>query len=172
MALHYQTSRLEVSELFSEIAPAELSPLLVRVTELLTPAVVENLPPHFQHIDSLSDARKWFKRMVVESRLFVVKHTEANVIIGFMFVFIGSKRDAHIGYLLGEPYWGQGLATELLQGFIDISIQGQSWDYLIAGVSQSNKASAKLLLRLGFVEQPCVNGPVVFFRYLLSQPRL
>lgn len=169
MDLIYTTSRMNIFEISSDIDESELSKLLVRVPELLSPAVVENLPPYFHSIKSQSDAQVWFERMVSESRLFLVKHNELNAIIGFVFAFIENDGSVHIGYLLGKNYWGQGLATELLRGFIDEATKKENWVKLIAGVDQHNQASSKLLLKLGFHKQLSDEGKVIFYEYPLSQ---
>ncbi|KGJ95097.1 GNAT family N-acetyltransferase [Colwellia psychrerythraea] len=111
MTFTYQTSRLSVVEVFSGTQETDT---LVSITELFTTKVVESLPPYFLNIDSLSDAQDWYKKMVSESRLFMVKHTGSNTTIGFVFVYVGNNANAHIGYLLGESFWGKGYATELL----------------------------------------------------------
>ncbi len=170
MALSFTTSRLSVSEISREAARPALSNLLTRVPELLTPEVVENLPAYFHGIKSQVDALVWFERMVSESRLFVVKQRHVDSIIGFVFAYVGDGHDAHIGYLLGEAYWGQGLASELLRGFIEHVAKTEGWIKLIGGVDRRNQVSSTLLLKLGFVEQSGGKGEVVFYEYLLPYP--
>jgi RimJ/RimL family protein N-acetyltransferase len=161
----YQTSRLSVVEVFSDTLEAEA---LVAITELFTPKVVENLPPYFRHINSLSDAQHWYEKMVSESRLFMVKKTDTNTIIGFIFVFVGSDADAHIGYLLGEDYWGKGYATELLIGLIDFIKHEKIIKRFIAGVAINNIVSSRLLHKLGFVKCDNEKNETVFYEYSLS----
>ena len=161
----YQTSRLSVVEVFSGTQETET---LVSITELLTPKVVESLPPYFRNINSLSDAQDWYKKMVSESRLFMVKHTGTNTTIGFVFVFVGNDADAHIGYLLGESYWGKGYATELLKGLIDFIKHENKIKRLIAGVATNNIVSSKLLHKLGFVKSASENNETDFYEYQLS----
>jgi len=160
----YQTSRLSVDEVFSDTQETEI---LVSITELLTSKVVENLPPYFRNINSILDAQEWFNKMVSESRLFMVKDTGTNTIIGFVFVFVGNNADAHIGYLLGESYWGKGYATELLKGLIDFIKHENKIKRLIAGVATNNIVSSKLLDKLGFVKSASENNETVFYEYQL-----
>lgn len=166
LAFTYQTSRLSVVEVFTETQETEI---LVSITELLTAKVVENLPPYFRNIHSLSDAQKWLEKMLSESRLFVVRHTGTNTIIGFIFVFVGNDVEAHIGYLLGESYWGKGYATELLKGLIDFIKHENKIKLLIAGVATNNIVSSKLLHKLGFVKSASENNETVFYEYQLPQ---
>ncbi|WP_157822473.1 GNAT family N-acetyltransferase [Psychromonas sp. Urea-02u-13] len=165
MTFTYQTSRLSVVEVFRGTRETDI---LVSITKLLTPKVVESLPQYFRNINSISDAECWLKKMLPESRLFVVRHTGNNMIIGFVFVFVESNTDAHVGYLLGEPYWGKGYATELLKGLIDFINNENKINLLIAGVATNNIVSSRLLNKLGFIKSDSENNEIVFYKYQLS----
>ncbi|HCE2343325.1 TPA: GNAT family N-acetyltransferase [Vibrio parahaemolyticus] len=170
MAISFKSQRLTVVEITGGFALSEHSYLLERIPQILTSAVVENLPPYFHGIASSEQARIWLERMLLESRLLQVE-AENHELIGFLFAYVESDNYAHIGYLLAEEYWGQGLASELLQGFIDEVVKSESWVKLIGGVDQSNTASAKLLKKLGSVEQPVNDGGVVFYEYMIPHPQ-
>jgi ribosomal-protein-alanine N-acetyltransferase len=103
--------------------------------------------------------------MVSKSRLFMVKYTGTNTTVGFVFVFVGNDSDAHIGYLLGELYWGKGYATELLKGLIDFFKHENKIKRLIAGVATDNIVSSKLLHKLGFVKSASENNETIFYEY-------
>lgn len=169
MALQYETTRLSVFEVSNEIVRTERSRLLLRIIELLTLAVVENLPPYFQNISSVTDAEIWFERMVSEGRFFVIETRGAGLTIGFLFVFAEKNREAHIGYLLGETHWGQGLGSELLKGFIELAMNEGNWVKIIGGVDKDNRASSHLLTKLGFIEQPSDDDQTVFYEYKFPQ---
>jgi [ribosomal protein S5]-alanine N-acetyltransferase len=70
---------------------------------------------------------------------------------------------------LGERYWGQGLATELLTGFIGLCVKTQAWRKLIGGVDVANKLSTHLLSKLGFSRQNPSGNSVVFFEYQIPK---
>lgn len=55
-----------------------------------------------------------------------------------------------IGYWLGEPYWGQGYATEAVEAALTHAFDGLGAKRLVAGVATENPASAKVLEKLGF----------------------
>lgn len=167
MALAFTTSRLKVTELSDNIEPSELESLLARVPKLLSSKVVEHLPPNFQGIYSKADAQDWFEKMTSQSRLLLVESDELNIAVGFLFVFVESGGEAHIGYLLGENYWGQGLASELLRGFIKQVANSESWSKLVGGVEHANESSSRLLLKLGFIEQPRNEEGIVYYMYSL-----
>ncbi|MFV8784012.1 GNAT family N-acetyltransferase [Microbulbifer sp. SA54] len=169
MALSFATSRLKVFEISHDLPLPERANLLGRAPEILTPSVTENLPPYFHGIDSPERAQAWLERMLSQSRLFLVETVE-NKLIGFLFVSSTEDRDAHVGYLLAEEYWGKGLASELLQGFIEQASENEPWARLVCGVDPANIASANLLKKLGFFEQTVKDSDVVFYEYKLARP--
>ncbi|SON52960.1 GNAT family N-acetyltransferase [Vibrio tapetis] len=160
----FESTRLKVKQALADGSVYENEPLLERICEILTPSVVENLPPYFHNIHSKAQAQQWLKQMLTESRLFVVELRSSEV-IGFVFAYVESNDDVHIGYLLAEECWGQGFASELLSAFIEHSTQNESWNKLIGGVDPQNVASARLLKKLGFVERLEEGNEAIFFEY-------
>ena len=57
---------------------------------------------------------------------------------------------AEIGYWVGEPFWGKGLATRAIQLIVDYGFQQLGMMRIYAGVFDSNKASQKVLEKAGF----------------------
>lgn len=170
MTISFETKRLRVVEVSGELTETERSALIEQIPLILTPLVVENLPPYFHGITSCELAGAWFDRMLLESRLLQVK-SETNELIGFLFAYVENESDAHIGYLLTEEYWGKGLASELLQHFIEEVTNTEPWLKLVGGVETSNAASSNLLKKLGFVEQPANERGVIFYEYTLPRPQ-
>jgi RimJ/RimL family protein N-acetyltransferase len=58
-----------------------------------------------------------------------------------------------LGFHLRGDFWGQGLATEAARTVIDYAFATLSASALMAGHHPSNRASRKVLLKLGFVYQ-------------------
>ncbi|TFH89738.1 GNAT family N-acetyltransferase [Vibrio ouci] len=170
MAMSFKSQRLTVYEVSGEFDLSNHSYLLERIPQILTPAVVVNLPPYFHGIASSEQARIWLERMLLESRLLQVENN-SHKLIGFLFAYVESENSAHIGYLLAEEYWGQGLASELLQGFVNEVVKSEPWVKLVGGVDRSNVASAKLLEKLGFVEHAVTDNGVVFYEYAIFRPQ-
>ncbi|WP_261841454.1 GNAT family N-acetyltransferase [Aliamphritea ceti] len=168
MKIIYETARLKVYELLQNSAQADKADLLNQAVEVLSPAVVENLPGYFHGINTVAAANEWLDRMLAESRLFMLRLTEVDTIIGFVFVYAGDNKDAHIGYLLAERYWGKGLASEVLAGLIHYAESMTDWQVLIAGVDKANVASSGLLTKLKFIRQPS-DGDSVFYHYHLNR---
>ncbi|MED5513598.1 GNAT family N-acetyltransferase [Pseudoalteromonas sp. Cn5-37] len=118
-------------------------------------------------MDSIAAAEKWLANMLDECRLLMLQSQQQEV-VGLLFIYT-EKHDAHIGYLLAEQYWGQGLAFELLQGFINLAGTQSQWHKLIAGVDESNTPSIKLLKKLAFEEQASKENGMLFFEFNLKQ---
>lgn len=170
--IHYSsTARLKVYELKAEHGPFT-DALLETIPRILTKNVVENLPPYFQGIESKAQAKAWLDIMLAESRLFLVKNKNEEV-LGCVFISYAQEQDnyqdKHLGYLLAEEQWGKGLASELLHAFIKHAEQAESWHKLIGGVDKHNFASAKILLKLGFTKRYHSSQSVDFYELSLSK---
>ncbi|KPM78698.1 MULTISPECIES: GNAT family N-acetyltransferase [Pseudoalteromonas] len=167
MNLSFTTKRLNVIEIDASSSMDEHHQLTIALPTILTPAVVANLPGYFQGIDSIAAAEKWLANMLNECRLLMLQ-SEHQEVVGLLFIYT-ENHDAHIGYLLAEQYWGQGLAFELLQGFINLADTQPHWHKLIAGVDESNTPSIKLLKKLAFEEQASKENGMLFYEFNLNQ---
>jgi RimJ/RimL family protein N-acetyltransferase len=101
-----------------------------------------------------ANAREWFERHKNATDNAWSYAIEANsALIGA----VGGGRLENIhcrciefGYWLGEPFWGQGLATEAVGLFCDFLAQQPDVDRLQANVYGWNPASARVLEKNGF----------------------
>ncbi|WP_417671649.1 GNAT family N-acetyltransferase [Roseibium sp.] len=72
--------------------------------------------------------------------------------------FIGIARYAelepggpvNVGYWLGEPFWGAGLATEAVHSLVDHAFTHGSMDELTGACRVTNPASRRVLVKSGF----------------------
>lgn len=85
--------------------------------------------------------------------------TEANSpnrdLIGTCGVNIWDRRNssAEIGYDLMPDYWGRGIATEAVGAMVDWCFENLGLNRIQADVMVDNAASARVLRKLGFVEE-------------------
>jgi RimJ/RimL family protein N-acetyltransferase len=70
-------------------------------------------------------------------------------------------RSAEIGYWLGEPFWGRGIATEVLRALTDYAWATFDIIRLEAGVFSWNPASARVLEKAGYTLEGCLRQGVV-----------
>ena len=60
------------------------------------------------------------------------------------------RKTGYIGYWIGEPYWGKGIATKAIQLMTDYGFQTLDLIKIQAGVFGHNKASIRVLEKAGF----------------------
>ena len=83
------------------------------IINLLKPKVTRSLPDGWQNIDDVNSAIKWMKERAAESHFLVVQQLKGKAVVGFVFLHESNREgeiiDLHLGYLLGEIFWGAGL---------------------------------------------------------------
>jgi len=168
--MKYSTPRLAVQQLAEDMPADQLQVIGTAAQVILSPSVVAHLPPNFQNIQSLAAAQGWLENMLAESTLLTIRETSADQhqgpLMGFVFVYVDDQ-DAHLGYLLGEAYWGKGFASEFLAGLLAYAKQHTSWGKLIGGVGKENQASSHVLSKLGFVAEHRDSNGTTFYAYQL-----
>lgn len=70
--------------------------------------------------------------------------------IGFMPESDVQRFNAEVGYLIGEPYWNQGIMTEALQDAIRYYFESTPIVRVFAFVFEHNAASMRVLEKAGF----------------------
>ncbi|MDP6071748.1 MAG: GNAT family protein [SAR202 cluster bacterium] len=61
-----------------------------------------------------------------------------------------TKVSAEVGYWLGEPFWGKGIATMAISAIVDYAFAHFDLVRLYASVFEWNPASARVLEKAGF----------------------
>ena len=69
---------------------------------------------------------------------------------GVMDIFTAKSGEREIGYWIGKPFWGQGIATEAAQAILAEGFETLGTDEILAGVFEDNPASVRVLEKLGF----------------------
>ena len=88
------------------------------------------------------------------------------------------RHSAEIGYWIGEPYWGSGMATRAVKLIIDYGFNTLNLVRIYAGCFDFNLASQKVLLKAGF-QQEAVHKKAVLkneklcdeIRYAIFRPK-
>ena len=78
------------------------------------------------------------------------------------------RRSAEVGYWLGEPFWGRGIATEALRAVTDYAFATFDVIRLEAGVFGWNPASARVLEKVGYTLEAVVKDGRVGDRLLYA----
>lgn len=153
----------------------DIAELASMTLDILTPNVTRALPPGWQNIHNLEEAKVWLETRVEECSFLVVRKRETRQVIGFIFLHEERHQEQeaqelpsdkvvtlHLGYLLAESQWGQGFASEMIKGLVAWvkppvnSVRSSVKDSLthvrkiVAGVESSNLASIAVLVNTGF----------------------
>ena len=113
-----------------------------------------NLRDRFPHPYTLDDARGWIDDVLSRPMItdFVIE-VDAVVVgaIGYTPGEDVSRRSAEVGYWLGRPYWGRGIASAAVRALTTRLLDGPDFDRLHATVFAWNIASARVLEKAGYV---------------------
>ncbi len=101
-----------------------------------------------------ADAEDFVGRCQTQDRrrdnTFAIAHKDEGV-IGVLGLFTPPDGHLEIGYWVGKPYWGQGLATEACQSALAWAKQVWRKRLVVAGHFADNPASAQVLIKAGFL---------------------
>ncbi|GGF02695.1 N-acetyltransferase GCN5 [Stappia taiwanensis] len=138
--------------------------------------MVATMPSPF----TLDDGRALVARAAAATRdraKFAIRMKSTGRFIGAT-GFHRSEEDGaiHLGYWLGEPFWGQGLATEAAQSVVDFIFCSTGTSRLIGAARVTNPASRRVLMKCGFhlLDQGMIHsrgagGPVAVDRFGLDR---
>jgi len=113
-----------------------------------------NLRDAFPHPYSMKDARAFLKGVrerTPETMFAIAVKGEAVGGIGFVLHPDVERVSAEIGYWLGEPFWGRGIATEALAAVTAYAMQTHGLTRVYAVPFAWNAASCRVLEKAGYV---------------------
>lgn len=102
--------------------------------------------------------------------------TEAGTLMGACGIHLRESALYEIGYWLGEPFWGRGLATEAVHRLVRFAFDEMQVETMIAGHFFDNPASARVLSKAGFrytgdEERICVARGIKILCHVMAQTR-
>jgi ribosomal-protein-alanine N-acetyltransferase len=115
--------------------------------------VWRNLKDRFPHPYTLADAEAWLAlhRTAPERAGWAIE--VGDMAVGGIGLEPGTDvhaRCAHIGYWLGEAYWGRGIASAAVRAVSEYSLDRLGFVRLEAPVYEWNPASMRVLEKCGF----------------------
>lgn len=124
------------------------------VRMMLTERVTESLPPGWGDHYTEERARQWIEDRDREGATLLVIDRSLGLPVGMMILFevdddVGGGVEIRLGYLLAEAAWGQGIANELVRGFVDWCRRADI-SSIVGGVDRDNTASRRVLEKNGF----------------------
>lgn len=154
----FDTTRLTVGEWHS-MADRHQIDLAELVTTALTETTTTALPPDWRGDFTLDRAQRWIAERDAESAtLLAVERATGDAIGLVILIEIAGEQpptiDLRIGYIIAESEWSRGLASELVGGLAEWARAKESIDTISGGVTESNRASARVLTKNGFIAEP------------------
>ena len=153
----FSTDGLTVGEWHSLSPPDWPQDSLAQVVAtMLTESVTRSLPTAWQGRYTVPRAREWITDRDKEGTTLLVIAKSTKKPVGLMILIEVDSENAidgikvRLGYLLSEPAWGRGLATELVKGFVAWCRKQAPIAELVGGVDADNPASIRVLEKTGF----------------------
>ena len=125
--------------------------------------VWRNLKDRFPHPYTEADADAWLalnRRSPDRTGWAIEVDAEAVGGIGLVPGADVHAKQAHIGYWLGEPFWGRGIMTAVVQTVAAHALTRLGFVRLEAPVYAWNPASMRVLEKCGFTREGILRGSV------------
>jgi [ribosomal protein S5]-alanine N-acetyltransferase len=124
-----------------------------------------NLRDRFPHPYKIEDAKAWIEHCDSEQEpisQFAIE-TDGLLVggVGFEALSDVNRIGAEIGYWIGEPYWGKGIATAALEGASRRAFAEFPFERLQAMVFDWNGASMRVLEKAGYQREGRLRRSVV-----------
>ncbi|KZM50155.1 GNAT family N-acetyltransferase [Labrenzia sp. OB1] len=109
--------------------------------------------------------------------VFAIRLKSTGRLIGIAkYAVVETGGPVHVGYWLGEPFWGRGLATEAVHSLVDHAFAWNEIDELQGSCRVTNPASRRVLVKSGFqyrdqamIRSLGAGGSVPIERYTLER---
>ena len=112
-----------------------------------------NLRDAFPYPYTLAHAETWIDlvaQQATETDFAIASETELIGGIGIQTQRDVHRRSGEIGYWLGEPFWGRGIATAALRAFTEYAFEQFDLVRVYGYVYEWNPASARVLEKVGY----------------------
>lgn len=117
------------------------------------PRVARCLRDRFPHPYTEEAGRQWIARVRGQQPVLAFAIAGASELIGGIALEPQDdvyRRSAEIGYWLGEPFWGRGIATAAVRAMVAYGFGHLDLVRVDAGVFANNPRSARVLEKAGF----------------------
>ena len=125
----------------------------------------DSVRDHFPHPYTLEDAKEFIERKSDEipAHTFAIVNKEDELcgVISLIPQEDVYRISAEIGYWIGEPYWGQGIATHAIALMTRYGFQELHLERIFAAVFDFNEASMRSLEKNGFQKEGVFRNAVI-----------
>lgn len=83
--------------------------------------------------------------------VFAITHADSGALMGMCGIHLVKRRFElpHMGYWIGEQFWGQGYATQAARALVDLFFKVGTEDELLMSVLETNPASRRVIEKCG-----------------------
>lgn len=116
----------------------------------------DNVRDGFGHPYTEKNAEEFIQRQAKSDmeKVFVIDcNGELCGLVGLIFQKDVYRKSAEIGYWVGEPFWGEGIATQAVGLLVGLAFKELALVRLYAGVFEYNVGSMRVLEKKGFVKE-------------------
>lgn len=104
------------------------------------------------------DARQWLDGLEQGEFVRAITMADEGHLLGIAgYLPSTDSRSAEIGYWVGKPYWGRGIATEAAYALVEHGFLGAGFEKLTCCHFADNPASARVIEKLGFTSTGSCN---------------
>ncbi len=116
--------------------------------------VWKNLKDAFPHPYTIADAYEWINIASDSAESFAIE-VEGKAVGGIGILLKGDiyRKNAEIGYWLGEPYWGNKIISTAIVDIVNYTFANYDIHRIYAGVFEYNIPSMKVLKKAGFEKE-------------------
>ncbi|MCE5342387.1 MAG: GNAT family N-acetyltransferase [Eubacteriales bacterium] len=104
---------------------------------------------------SMEESRQVVHQFINHGDVWAIVEKRSGRVIGSIGLHADSKRDVPntrmLGYALGEPYWGQGYATEAAEAVLKFAFEDLGCPLVSAFHNPQNDRSKRVIQKLGFL---------------------
>lgn len=154
----------------------DLSDLVFLANNKTVAANLATMPYPF----TTQDGRKLVEKAdlnLQNSAMFAIRLKSTGRLIGVIrYANVEQGGPIHVGYWLGEPFWGQGYATEAVHTLVDHAFMYTEIQELQGSCRLTNPASRRVLIKSGFqyrdqsmIRSVGAGGSVPIERYTLER---
>ena len=130
-----------------------------RITSLINDPDVARMSTRIPHPYALEDAESFLARCEAEDeKVFAIDYADDGL-VGVIGFHDTGRLGPEVGYWLGRPYWGKGLATEATQAALVLAAKSWGRRCVVSSHFADNPASGRVLEKAGFLYTGEVRKP-------------
>ncbi len=116
----------------------------------------DNVRDAFGHPYTEKNAEEFIQRQAnsEKEKVFAIdRNKELCGLVGLMLQNDVYRKSAEIGYWIGEPFWGEGIATKAVELIVQYAFEDLKLKRIFAGAFEYNLGSMKVLEKNGFQKE-------------------